>query len=490
MAYVEGVGEVPEEVIAQPKGQAPAAPAKPSFMDWLGSPEAMAFASGLLKASGPSPVRISMGQALGMGGEEMLKAKLQFGNQQLDKDKFAYQRDQDAKQLALQRDKFGLDKEQFNLQKDLQNAHKTLYQAQVAEAMQKLEKQKQINQFIQQLSPGGNPFDTSSTQIQPPAGDGVNPQMATTPQQAGIGTNQDIAPTPGKGQSPLQLQNPPVPGSKQAGMLNAMAPTTQQAQSPGMLNQPKSPTGVNDVLMKLAILNNDFRSAGQIYKNQNDWEVKEGTDQQGNPIVYQQNKMTREIQPVQGIQPLGANPALKYQQSRLEEEAKNDADMRKRINDFSYIKDNFSNIRNMLAKGVQTGAGFDQITSLQNFANTLGLNIDKDKLNDAQFLKNQIESAFNKYQTATRIPGIGSQSDREFEALRKQFVTTDLTPETIKKVMDAFENNLNVKQSYIDHKEQWASTFGSPMAKDPRGRTFNQVWRLYEKNKYSYGDKK
>jgi hypothetical protein len=467
MAYVEGVGEVPEEVIA-PQPPATPAPEKPSFLQWLGSPEAMAFASGLLKASGPSPIKVGMGQALGMGMEEMLKAKLQFGNQQLDKDKFGYQKEQDAKQLALQRDKFGLDKEQHALQKQLQGAHKALYEAQTQEALQKINRQKQLADFINQLSPmGGSPFKPNSA--------------PTPPQPSG---------TPEQSQSPIPSQNPPALAPQQSGMLNAPQVAPEQSQAPGMLNNPPpAKPSLNDVMLKASILDGDFRSAGQIYKNMNDWDTQQGVDPQGNGFYFQTNKMTGQVRPVPGIQPPGTSATLEYQKNLNQEEAKNDADMRKRLVELTPILDNFNNIRSMLEKGTQTGAGFDQIVALQNLANTFNLDIEKDKLNDKQYLKNQIESAFNKYQTATRVPGVGSQSDREFVALRDQFLRTDLTPQTLGNVMKAFENNIQIKQRYIDMKGQWASTFGSPLSKDPKtGRTFNDSWRLYEKQ--IYGAKK
>lgn len=106
MAYVDGLSETEE--VATPPGspgaQAPAAAKTPSFTDWLGSPEAMAYASAMLKASGPSRVPISFGQAMGMGGEAMLNAKLSFGNQQLDKDKFAYSKFNDQREYDLKKE--------------------------------------------------------------------------------------------------------------------------------------------------------------------------------------------------------------------------------------------------------------------------------------------------------------------------------------------------------------------------------------------------
>jgi hypothetical protein len=135
--------------------------------------------------------------------------------------------------------------------------------------------------------------------------------------------------------------------------------------------------------------------------------------------------------------------------------------------------------------GVETGAGFDQITTLQNIAKTMGLQIDPDKLSDRQFMKQQIESAFSDYQRGTRIPGIGSQSDVEFEALRKQFVTSDMTPKTLLNVMNAFQRNIMVKQAYVDQKDNWMSKFGGPFEKDTNGHTFTQVWRNYEKKLWS-----
>jgi hypothetical protein len=92
-----------EKPALEPVAKVPEASKTPSFMEWLSSPEAMAYASGMLEASGPSTTPISFGQAMGMGGKAMLQAKLQFGNQQLDKDKFGYQKFNDNRDFELKK---------------------------------------------------------------------------------------------------------------------------------------------------------------------------------------------------------------------------------------------------------------------------------------------------------------------------------------------------------------------------------------------------
>lgn len=130
---VQGVNRPAIDPVQTPQAKQETAKT-PSFMEWLGSPEAMALASGLLKASGPSQVPISMGQAMGMGMEEMLKAKLQFGNQQLDKDKFAYTKSSD------QRD--------YNLRKEDHDVTRDFRKAQIADIMLKQKRAQNLEDMI------------------------------------------------------------------------------------------------------------------------------------------------------------------------------------------------------------------------------------------------------------------------------------------------------------------------------------------------------
>lgn len=270
----------------------------PSFSDWLGSPEALAMASGLLQASGPHPYPISFGQALGAGTDAMLKAKLQFGNQDLEKSKFGYQQKHDTDLLNLEKTKVGYEGRKVTNEEKMTQLHGALFGAETDKIKAALENQKQMAQMLGLGVPPSpapiNPMTAAPTPIAtPPSGPLLTPNEPSTPPAGLLNSASSLAqPTNVPNAGLLNSPPPPAPISQGSPPLpppSIIPPTGIPAQSgtPSILASltPQQQQGA-----KLAILSGHPEKVGEFImgKSPEPFSLPEGSvryDAQGNIVA-------------------------------------------------------------------------------------------------------------------------------------------------------------------------------------------------------------
>jgi hypothetical protein len=215
----------------------------PSFTDWLGSPEAMAFTSGLLRGGGFSNTPISTGQAIGLGLDDMLKAKLAFGNQNLEKAKFGYQQTHDASLFGLEKQKLGYEGQKVGLEgrrvsneEKMTGIHGQLFEAEADKFRRAAWSQDNMLHMLN----GQDPLPYAGSSTISPLGSSPPTSLSTKnpvlpPVIPLSQNNAPIAPSPTLNPSLVPQATP----SSAPGLLNAtppIQPVAAQATAPGLLN--------------------------------------------------------------------------------------------------------------------------------------------------------------------------------------------------------------------------------------------------------------
>jgi hypothetical protein len=151
----------------------------PTFDEWLTSPQALAMTASLLEASGPSPVPISIGQAIGRGINNMQNVGFKADDQRLKQG-----------HLNLAEKQFGLEEKKSGPQLDL-------LKFQVDKMKEEFERRKALSQLFrdtlngntgQALPSGGSPSAGSASIPTPSNSNGtlLNPSGASPLPQAAV----------------------------------------------------------------------------------------------------------------------------------------------------------------------------------------------------------------------------------------------------------------------------------------------------------------
>jgi len=405
----------------------------PSFTDWLNSPEAMALAGSLLRSSGPSPHPTSLGQAIGVGIGDMMNAQYQFGNQNLEKNKFAYQQERDAKEFALRQ-------QDSQARVEDRKALAKFREEQANQWRARLERQQRADDaFANALSP----------QMPSPQGSSGVPPVAPTPFPA---ADRGAAPPSATLLNPSDLGNP-SPGGQAASQ--PPTPPQQGAPAPGLLNtvDPR----------KAAIAKAYYYSGkpGEAYKTlfseeQKSWGRPFATkDANGNSIMATIDSKTGQVKVLEGIKPPEASGLFVQTPDGLIISQGKPSEVQQIMSKPS--QKTVGDLQESIGKSLETMGDLDQVASkyADNYltyggktkrwtsreAEKLGLGglVNKEFLGEATKFKTTVDQFFNQYRKD--ITGAAA-SVQELDRLKESIFNSDMSPTEFKASFGAFREKL------------------------------------------------
>lgn len=108
-------GQLPDQ---DAQGSPPQQAAQGGISGFLGSPQLLAIAAGLLSASGPSYKPIGLGEALGSGLNNMFKVNGQLSEQQAKQMQMQMQREEMKNRIDMMKAEFGMKREEMGMRRD------------------------------------------------------------------------------------------------------------------------------------------------------------------------------------------------------------------------------------------------------------------------------------------------------------------------------------------------------------------------------------